>query len=298
MISMKLGNLQRPVQPHGNAPSSREYIFTGRGAQPSAGPMNTDSSQRAASNAASAVKANAGEDPDWSTDDQHSADLADAHADIQLGSSGHGTDAAAFDQPLGHGSKDRRGQPSRLQKAGAADGADQGGAEGEPANPEEHKPAEAVFRSPPPPVRTLEDDLAEQVRPGRSAATTAQHVAAEASAAAPEQGMPESSLQPEQPGQQVKAEQSGQQARAPSGNEAGPSEAGGAMPEGHRAAGTIADPVVISESDSSDDEAEVMPQQAKSCFGSSIWAWWGWTVCACTASRLHAATQSDCLVIR
>lgn len=262
VISMKLGNLHRPAQPHGSAPSSREYIFTGRGSQPFAGTMTAGGFQNAAGSAASAVKANAGEDTDWSTDDRQSADQADARADIQLRSSRHGTDAAASGQPLSHSSKDRRGQLSWLQKAGDTDGSERGGAEGQPATPGEHEPAEAVFRSPPPPVRTLEDDLAEQMEPGRSAATTAQHVKAEASAAAPQQGMPEHSLQHEQP--EVKAEQSGQQAQAPSGGETGPSEAGGALPEGLRAAGTVADPVVISDSDSSDDELEVCPHRPES----------------------------------
>ena len=257
VISMKLGSLQWPDQPHGSAPSSREYIFSGRLAKPSAGTSNPSSFQQAASNGPPDKGANVGEDTDWSTDGQQSAEQADAHADIQLGSSGHGSDAAASAQPHDHGSKDSKAEPSRLQKAGIADPADGNMAEGEPTASCQH--AEAAFSSPPPPVRTLEDDLAEQVVPGNSAAAAVQPVKAEASAATPQQGSPEHSLPPEQPQEEMRAEQSGQQAQAPPGSEAGPSGAGRATPEGQRAAGTVADPVVISDSDSSDDELEVMP---------------------------------------
>ncbi len=264
VISMKLGSLQRPDQPHGSVPSSREYIFSGRVAKPSAGANTAGSSQQAASNVAPARGANFGEDTDWSTDGQQSADQADAHADIQLGSSGQGTDAAGSAQLPHHSSKDSKAQPSRLQKAGAADQhIEEGSAKDLPAAPAEHQHAEAAFSSPPPPVRTLEDDLAEQVLPDGSAAAAAQPVKAEAPAATPQQGEPEYSLQPEQPQQELKPEQSGQQAQAPPGSEAGQSGAGadGVVPESYRAAGTVADPVVISDSDSesSDDELEVMP---------------------------------------
>ena len=289
VISMKLGSLQRPDQAHGSAPSSREYIFSRRVARPSAGTNTAGSFQEAASNGASARGANVGEDTDWSTDGQQSADQADAHADIRLGSSGHATDAAASAQPHIHSSKDSRAQPSRLQKAGTADHADGNIAEGEPTASRQH--GEAAFSSPPPPVRTLEDDLAEQVLPGASAAAAAQPVKAEESPATPHQWNPEHSLQPEQPQQEVNPEQSGQQAQAPPGSEAGTSEAGanGDMPESHRAAGTVADPVVISDSDSSDDELEVMPSQHTFHVSRCAYSEWG----ACGDFYLHKAPHNE-----
>ena len=103
-------------------------------------------------------------------------------------------------------------------------------------------------------------DLAEHGLPGRRAATAAQPVDQEISAAPPQQGMPTHSLQPDQPGQDMQAEESGQQASGPADSKAGPSGVGvndGAMPKSHHAEGTVADPVVISDSDSSEDELEV-----------------------------------------
>ena len=291
VISLKLGSLQRPDQPHGSAPSSREYVFSGRAAA-----TNAPSVQQAAGNAASAGDLNAGEDTDWSTDGQQSADQADACADVQLGSSGHGTDAAGSAQLPFH-SNDSRGKPSRLQHVGVADHADEIGPTGKTATPAEHQCADAAFSSPPPPVRTLEDDLAEQGLPGRRAATAAQRVDLETSAAPSQQGMPQHSLQPDHPGEAVKAEQPGQQAQGPADNEALSSgiAVNRGMPEIHQAAGTVADPVVITDSDSSEDELEVSNFTSHHCNSIQAYKWEEVLLQCVRRVHSHEGSHSDCL---
>ncbi len=286
--AMKHGSLHRPDHSDGSEPSSRQYVFRSSRGRPAAGSSEADREAHGLHRAGKTMTADAdvswSEDTGWSTDDQQSSDKADAHADILLGSSRVGTDSAPSAQPPARGQASK-GQPSRLQKAGAAD-ATEGSAEGEQSAPAgDHiegaggcatedeavgkqsglaeaqckEAAEAPFSSTPPPVRTLDDEIAEQMRPGRHAPTAPQQVKPEPPVAPSHKGMAPHNLQPDQPGQILKPGQRGEPEQAPSGTEAGPSGAGvnGAVPDSRRAAGTAEDPVVIPDSDSEDDEPEV-----------------------------------------
>ena len=286
--AMKLGSLHRPDQSDGSEPSSRQYVFRSSRRRPAAGSSEADREAHGLHRAGKTMTADAdvswSEDTGWSTDDQQSSDKADAHADILLGSSRDGKDSAPSAQPPARGQASK-GQPSRLQKAGAADDTEDG-AEGEQSAPagdhiegaggcategeaEGKQPAlaeaqfkeaaKAPFSSPLPPVRTLDDEIAEQMQPGRHAATAPQQVKPEPPVEPSHKGVAPHSPQPDQPGQTMKPGQHGEPEQAPSGTEAGPSGAGvnEAVPDSHRAAGTAEDPVVIPDSDSEDDETEV-----------------------------------------
>ena len=129
--------------------------------------------------------------------------------------------------------------------------------------------AQAPFGSPQPPVCSLADDIAEQMQPQRQAASASGQPATGTNAA------PSQQAAPGQPGSKAEA-------GTPAGSQAGPS---GAVPGARRAAGTTADPVIISDSDSEDEAPQVtqLSTQAPSCTTLRLlWAWLqNFTTCQC-----------------
>ena len=278
------GMLQRPRAAGGTELSSREFIFTWKAGAGASEP-------RGAQEAPSATAASRKNDTtDWSSSDaQQSADVVDARADISLGSGPSVAARAASAQvkpraysvitshlqsfisavfhtllhrrllprvykhiivcqlPYSHpsvqaqcataDSKDKPSKPADCQHSGNA--VKQEHAQEPP--PSTEAAAQAPFGSPQPPVRSLADDIAEQMQPQRQAASAAGQPATGTTAASSQQAAPG------QPGSKAEA-------GAPVGSQAGPS---AAVPEARRAAGTTADPVIISDSDCEDEAPQV-----------------------------------------
>lgn len=247
VIPLSLGSLQRPEQAQGSEPSSRQFFF--RRKATAARPVSSapGAVQGAASDEASAEDASQNQqDEGMAAEEQRSAGEADAHADIRLGAQAlmaDGPSKVDIEKPPGP-AEDTQGEPSV------------------PARDQPDGHADAHYDPPPPPVRSLDDDIAEQMQPGHQAP------------AAPAQTDPESSVRPFRqaiPGQRTEptlplhaqprqsSDQPPQQAEAPGANEAGRSRAvaPGAFAGARRPAGTVADPVVISDSDSEEDTQEV-----------------------------------------
>ena len=163
------------------------------------------------------------------SDAQHSMGENHSHADISLGGPFPGTRQLGIPSTA---APEQARQPAAEKVA-----ADDKGLDDEPLH-------DAPHQSPPPPVRTLDDDIAEQAQASRPAGTPPAKPASKASAAA---------------------------TYAPTASQGS-----------RRAAGTVADPVVISDSDSEFD----MPEASDLCDKSHMGLLMQYCPCRVAAERI------------
>ena len=238
-ISLKQGTLHRPKPSCGSEPSSRELHFTRK-----APARRTAALQRNALEKASSKR-----DSEWSSTStgQQDADISDPQLSV-------GMNDLNADISLG-GSLPNTRQPHAACKGGPEQ-AKQPAAEGDAAGDkglDEEPVRDVPHQSPPPPVRTLDDGIAEQAQARQQAGTPPAKLARKASAAA--------------------------------------TYAPGASQGICRAAGTVADPVVISDSDSEADMPEVSDLHGKSDVSSQKHC------CDCHVATECKTVQSDLWLI-